>query len=57
MSEYAVEIERLTVRLENLFLESGNLSTNFFIRLEKSLEDMEQMSYASLKERDFPVAP
>ena len=48
MSEYAVEIERLTVRLENLFLESGNLSTNFFIRLEKSLEDMEQMSYASL---------
>lgn len=50
MSEYAVEIERLTVRLENLFLESGNLSTNFFIRLEKSLEDMEQMSSASLKE-------
>ena len=43
MSEYAVEIERLTVRLENLFLESGNLSTNFFIRLEKSLEDMEQI--------------
>ena len=35
MSEYAVEIERLTVRLENLFLESGNLSTNFFVRLEK----------------------
>ena len=50
MSEYAVEIERLTVRLENLFLESGNLSTNFFIRLEKSLEDMERMSSASLKE-------
>ena len=25
MSEYAVEIERMTVRLENLFLESGNL--------------------------------
>ena len=34
MSEYAVEIERMTVRLENLFLESGNLSTNFFVRLE-----------------------
>ena len=50
MSEYAVEIERLTVRLENLFLESGSLSTNFFIRLEKSLEEMEQMSSASLKE-------
>lgn len=50
MSEYAVEIERLTVRLENLFLESGNLSTNFFVRLEKSLEDTENMRNASLKE-------
>ena len=49
MSEYAVEIERLTVRLENIFLESGNLSTNFFVRLEKSLEDAESMEYAELK--------
>ena len=50
MSEYAVEIERLTVRLENIFLESGNLSTNFFVRLEKSLEDAQMMEYAGLKE-------
>lgn len=50
MSEYAVEIERLTVRLENVFLESGNLSTNFFVRLEKSLEDAQTMENASLKE-------
>ena len=50
MSEYAVEIERLTVRLENVFVESGSLSTNFFVRLEKSLEDTERMSHASLKE-------
>lgn len=50
MSEYAVEIERLTVKLENIFLESGNLSTNFFVRLEKSLEDAEAMEYAELKE-------
>lgn len=50
MSEYAVEIERLTVRLENLFLESGNLSTNFFVRLEKSLEEMEAMEHAQLRE-------
>lgn len=50
MSEYAVEIERLTVRLENLFLESGNLSTNFFLRLEKSLSEAEEMEHASLKE-------
>lgn len=50
MSEYAVEIERLTVRLESVFLESGNLSTNFFIRMEKSLEEAEAMQDASLKE-------
>ena len=49
MSEYAVEIERLTVRLENVFLESGNLSTNFFVRLEQSLEDAEAMEHAELK--------
>lgn len=39
MSEYAVEIERLTVRLENLFLESGNLSTNLFRRLADNLDE------------------
>ncbi len=50
MSEYAVEIERLTVRLESLFMESANLSTNFFVRLEKSLEEAEMMQGASLKE-------
>jgi uncharacterized protein (TIGR02677 family) len=50
MSEYAVEIERLTVRLENLFMESANLSTNFFVRLEKSLEEAEMMQDASLKD-------
>ena len=50
MSEYAVEIERLTVRLENIFIESGNLSTNFFVRLEKSLSDAPLMEHASLKD-------
>ncbi len=50
MSEYAVEIERLTVRLENVFLESGNLSTNFFVRLEQSLKDAKEMKDMSLKE-------
>ena len=50
MSEYAVDIERLTVRLENIFLESGNLSTNFFVRLAKSLEETPEMEHASLKE-------
>lgn len=50
MSEFAVEIERLTIRLENLFMESGNLSTNFFVRLEKSLDEAEFMQDADLKE-------
>ena len=50
MSEYAVEIERLTVRLENLFMESASLSTNFFVRLEKSVGEAEMMQDASLKE-------
>ncbi len=49
MSEYAVEIERLTVRLENVFLESGSLSANFFVRLEKSLEETGDMENAPLK--------
>ena len=50
MSEYAVEVERLTVRLENIFLESGNLSTNFFVRIENSLGEAEEMKTAPLKE-------
>lgn len=33
MSEYAVEIERMTVKLENLFLESATLSGGLFGRL------------------------
>ena len=44
MSEYAVEIERMTVKLENLFLDSGNLSLNYFVRIENALNDMEQMN-------------
>lgn len=50
MSEYAVEIERLTVRLENIFVESGNLSTNLFVRLERSLEETDEMEGKSHKE-------
>lgn len=50
MSEYAVEIERMTVRLENLFLESGTLSTNFFTRLENNIKDAEAVNQRSLRE-------
>lgn len=50
MSEYAVEIERLTVRLENLFLESGNLSTNLFLRMAEELDKAEWIDGQSGKE-------
>ena len=50
MSEYAVEIERMTVRLENLFVETGSLSTNLFLRLAESLEEAEHMENRSSKE-------
>lgn len=49
MSEYAVEIERLTVRLENLFVETGSLSTNLFVRLAESLDSAERLKDAELK--------
>lgn len=49
MSEYAVEIERMTVRLENLFVESGNLSTNLFVRIGNSLEEAEDRKKGDAK--------
>lgn len=50
MSEYAVEIERLTVKLETLFLESGNLSMNLFLRMADSLDGAERIEKKSGKE-------
>lgn len=49
MSEYAVEIERLTVKLENLFMEGGSLSTNLFARLYAAIEAAGAMSEKPLK--------
>ncbi len=50
MSEYAVEVERMTLRLENLFLESGNLSTSLFVRMAESLEQIDVIGSKSMKE-------
>ena len=50
MSEYAVEIERMTIRLENLFLESGNLSTSLFVRMADSLQEADAVNTRSMKE-------
>ncbi len=49
MSEYAVEIERLTIKLENLFIDSGNLSANLFVRITEALEQMERVQNQPLK--------
>ncbi len=50
MSERAVEVERLTVRLENLFVETGSLSTNLFVRLTEELDTARRLEKADLKE-------
>ena len=50
MSEKAVEIERLTVKLENLNIETANLSTNYFVRIEESLKNTEIVNTQSLQE-------
>lgn len=50
MSEYSVEIERLTVRLENLFMESGRLSANLFLRIHEALAQTMEMKANSPKE-------
>jgi len=49
MSEYAVEIERLTIKLETLFIDSGNLSGNLFVRITEALEQMESIQKQPLK--------
>lgn len=49
MSEYAVEIERLTIKLENLFMETGSLPTNLFVRINEALELTEEIKKKSLK--------
>lgn len=50
MSEYAVEIERMSMRLDNLFLESGNLSTSLFVRMAESLQEADMVNLKGSKE-------
>ena len=50
MSEAAVEIERMTVKLENLFNESGSLSSNYIRKIEAALYRERQLRSAPLKE-------
>jgi len=50
MSEYAVEIERLTIRLETLLVEGGNLSTNAFLRINEAIGKIESVNKMSLRD-------
>ncbi len=50
MSEYAVEIERLTVKLENLFMEGGKPSSSYLVRIEEAFSRLRQVQNASMKE-------
>jgi len=50
MSEYSVEIERMTMRLENLFIGSGSLSPNLFLRIYHGIEQFEDMRSMPLKQ-------
>lgn len=49
MSEKAVEIERMTLKLENMSVEISSLSTNTFIRINDSLTKAKSLSKSSLK--------
>lgn len=50
MSEKAVEIERLTIRLENINIESANLSVNYFYRIDEALKNAENVFNQSSQE-------
>ena len=38
----------MMVKLENLFMDSGNLSMNYFVRIENALNKMEQIDRQEL---------
>lgn len=43
MSEYSVEIERLVIRLENLFIEGASLEPTLFERIRRNIERFPEM--------------
>lgn len=44
MSEYSVEIERLVMRLENLFVEGASLEPTLLERIRRNVDRFEEMS-------------
>ncbi|MFT9496800.1 TIGR02677 family protein [Anaerosolibacter sp.] len=49
LSEYSVEIERLTIRLENLFVENASLEPSLLEKLKRELERFPEMIYGEEK--------
>ena len=50
MTEAALEVERMTIILENLYTQSTGLSTSAFRRIQKALHDAEHLDEMSLKD-------
>ncbi len=50
MSEYSVEIERLVIRLENLFIEGASLEPTLLERIRRQIERFPNMVSANLEE-------
>ena len=50
MSEYSVEIERLVIRLENLFIEGSSLEPTLLERIRREIERFPEMAEADISE-------
>ena len=50
MTEAALEVERMTITLENLYTHSTGLSSSAFRRIQGALRAAEQLEKMSLKE-------
>ncbi|UZQ52343.1 TIGR02677 family protein [Clostridium kluyveri] len=50
LSEYSVEIERLTIKLENLFVESASLEPSLLERIKEHIEKLTEMVSKNEKE-------
>ena len=50
LSEYAVEIERMVIHLENLFVEGASLEPTLLERLREELSRLSEMNTASAEQ-------
>lgn len=50
MSEYAIEIERMAIRLENLFVEGASLQPNLMEKIKNHIINMDKLVYKDINE-------